>query len=150
MAPRRLANDATTAAAPETASLLETPEDIGSNGWAIAPSHTAAGKTLLLGNPHLSWGGWQTYYEIQLTAPGIDLYGASQVGFPVLRFMFSDYLGFNQTVNSVDAVDLYRIEKKDGGYVFDGAVHSFEKDKHDLKVRQADGSFKIVTVDIVR
>jgi acyl-homoserine-lactone acylase len=45
---------------------------------------------------------------------------------------------------------LYRIEKKDGGYVFDGAVHSFEKDKRDLKVRQADGSFKIITVDIVR
>lgn len=70
LAPRRLANDATTAAAPETASLLETPEDIASNGWAIAPSHTAAGKTLLLGNPHLPWGGWQTYYKIQLTAPG--------------------------------------------------------------------------------
>ena len=79
--------------------LLDTPEGIGSNGWAIAPSHTAKGNSMLLGNPHLPWGDWSTYYEIQLTAPGIDLYGASQVGFPVLRFMFSEYLGFNQTVN---------------------------------------------------
>ena len=73
---------------------LETPEAVGSNGWVVGPSHTAAGKTLLLGNPHLGWGGWQTYYEIQLTAPGIDLYGATQIGVPALRFVFSKYLWF--------------------------------------------------------
>jgi acyl-homoserine-lactone acylase len=28
------------------ASLLETPEAVGSNGWAVAPAHTAAGKGL--------------------------------------------------------------------------------------------------------
>jgi acyl-homoserine-lactone acylase len=132
------------------ASLLETPEAVGSNGWAIAPAHTAAGKTLLLGNPHLPWGGWQTYYEIQLTAPGIDLYGASQVGFPVLRFVFSKYLGFNQTVNSIDGVDLYRIETKDDGYVFDGKVLPFEKETHELKIRQADGSFTRKTLTVTR
>ena len=148
IAPRRLASVGA-APAPSEASLLETPEDVGSNGWAIAPSHTAAGKTLLLGNPHLGWGGWQTYYEIHLTAPGIDLYGASQVGFPVLRFMFSDYLGFNQTVNNVDAVDLYRIDKKDGGYLFDGAVRQFEKASRELKVRQTAGTLKAINLDIV-
>ncbi len=144
IAPRRLAS----ASAPVTeASLLQTPEDVGSNGWAIAPGHTAAGHTLLLGNPHLAWGGWQTYYEIQLTAPGIDLYGASQVGFPVLRFMFSDYLGFNQTVNSVDAVDLYRIKPSGDGYLFDGATKQFEKSQYTLKIRQPDGSLKAQTFE---
>jgi acyl-homoserine-lactone acylase len=133
-----------------TASLLETPESAGSNGWAIAPSHTAAGKTLLLGNPHLSWGGWQTYYEIQLTAPGIDLYGASQVGFPVLRFVFSKYLGFNQTVNYIDGVDLYRITTKDDGYLFDGQLRHFEKASHTLKIRQGDGSFTTKSLQITR
>ena len=130
------------------ASLLETPEDVGSNGWAVAPGHTANGKSLLLGNPHLGWGGWQTYYEIQLTAPGIELYGASQVGFPVLRFMFSQYVGFNQTVNNVDAVDLYRITKQGDGYLFDGKVRQFEKSTHELKVRQADGSFRTEMLSI--
>ncbi len=140
IAPRRLA--AGTSAPVSEASLLETPEDVGSNGWAIAPAHTAAGHTLLLGNPHLAWGGWQTYYEIQLTAPGIDLYGASQVGFPVLRFVFSDYLGFNQTVNNVDAVDLYKIKPLGTGYAFDGASKQFEKSQYTIKVRQTDGSLK--------
>ena len=130
--------------------LLDTPESIGSNGWAIAPSHTANGNAMLLGNPHLPWGDWSTYYEIQLTAPGIDLYGASQVGFPVLRFMFSQYLGFNQTVNAADTVDLYRIKKQDDGYLFDGKVMPFERDSHEIKVRQDDGSFTTETVNIVR
>ncbi len=138
------------AAASILQALGDTPEAVGSNGWAIAPAHTAAGKTLLLGNPHLSWGGWQTYYEIQLTAPGIDLYGASQVGFPVLRFVFSKYLGFNQTVNSIDGVDLYRIQTKDDGYLFDGKVLPFEKESHELKIRQPDGSFTTRTLQITR
>jgi acyl-homoserine-lactone acylase len=147
LAPRRLAS---VGVAPVSeASLLQTPEDVGSNGWAIAPAHTAAGRTLLLGNPHLAWGGWQTYYEIQLTAPGIDLYGASQVGFPVLRFMFSEYLGFNQTVNSIDAVDLYKITPRDNGYVFDGATKPFGKSQYTVKVRQADGSFQTQTFDVL-
>jgi len=131
-----------------TASLLETPEAVGSNGWAVAPARTANGKTLLLGNPHLAWGGWQTYYEIQLTAPGINLYGASQVGFPVLRFVFSDYLGFNQTVNNLDAVDLYRITRKDDGYLYDGKVLPFTKSSRQLKVRLADGTFRSETLEI--
>jgi len=60
------------------------PPDAGSNGWAIAPSRSASGHSMLLMNPHLPWApGWSTYYEIQLTAPGIDLYGATQVGLPV-------------------------------------------------------------------
>jgi acyl-homoserine-lactone acylase len=147
IAPRRLA---AAGGAPVTeASLLETPEDVGSNGWAIAPAHTAAGHTLLLGNPHLSWGGWQTYYEIQLTAPGINFYGASQVGFPVLRFMASDYLGFNQTVNGVDAVDLYRIKPKEDGYEFDGAKKAFEKSQFTLKIRQPDGSLKTESFPVI-
>jgi acyl-homoserine-lactone acylase len=129
--------------------LMDTPEAVGSNAWAIAPSHTAAGKTLLLGNPHLGWGDWQTYYEIQLVAPGIDLYGASQVGFPVLRFLYNGYLGFNQTVNSIDGADLYRIKTEGDGYVFDGKVKQFQRESHDIKIRQADGSFKTEKLEIV-
>ena len=130
------------------ASLLETPEAVGSNGWAVAPGHTANGKSLLLGNPHLGWGGWQTYYEIQLTAPGISLYGASQVGFPVLRFVFSEYGGFNQTVNNLDAVDLYKIVKQGDGYLYDGKVLPFEHASHELKIRQSDGTLKSETLPV--
>jgi acyl-homoserine-lactone acylase len=156
MAPLRLGAPAAAPADPtatliaDPAHLLDTPESVGSNAWAIAPSHTADGKAMLLGNPHLSWGGWQTYYEIHLTAPGIDLYGASQVGFPVLRFVFSQYLGFNQTVNSPDLADLYRVKTQGDGYLLDGKVLQFEKDSHEIKILQADGTFKTETLEIRR
>jgi acyl-homoserine-lactone acylase len=136
--------------AAEVANLPDTPESIGSNAWAIAPTHTADGRAMLLGNPHLPWGDWSTYYEIHLTAPGIDLYGASQVGFPVLRFVCSQYLGFNQTVNSPDLVDLYRIKTDGEGYILDGETKPFEKETHELKIRQADGGFKTETLQITR
>ena len=48
---------------------------------ATRPWASWSGHAMLLMNPHLPWTtGWSTYYEIQLKAPGIDLYGASQVG----------------------------------------------------------------------
>lgn len=115
---------------------------IGSNAWAIAPKRTAGGHTLMVMNPHLPWQDWYTYYEIHLNAPGMNLYGASQVGFPVLRFVFTDYLGFTQTVNSMDANDLYRLTLKDGGYVFDGETRQFKVREKTLKVRLADGKMR--------
>ena len=127
----------------------ESHEPAGSNGWAIAPSRSASGHAMLLMNPHLPWAtGWSTYYEIQLTAPGLDLYGASQVGLPVLRFCFSDYLGFTQTVNYPNGVTLYRIKTAPGGYAFDGKVLPFTVKHREIKVLQPDGSLKSEPIEV--
>lgn len=119
-----------------------------SNAWAIAPARTAAGHSLLLMNPHLPWSDWSTYYEAHLVMPGANLYGASQIGFPVLRFMFSDVLGFTQTVNNLDGSDLYRLTLRDDGYIFDGEVRPFRQTEKTLVVRQADGTQRAVPLVI--
>jgi acyl-homoserine-lactone acylase len=111
------------------------PGGIGSNAWAIAPKKSASGHAMILMNPHLPWRDWYTYYEIDLNAPGIHLYGASQVGFPMLRFVFSDYLAFTQTVNSIDANDLYKLDVRDNCYMFDGVCKPFETHSETLKIR---------------
>ncbi len=98
-----------------------------SNAWAIAPKKSAQGTPMLLMNPHLPWQDWYTYYEVHLNGPGMNLYGASQIGFPVLRFVFSDYLGFTQTVNSIDGSDLYRLDLEGDGYRFDGVKRAFAR-----------------------
>jgi len=124
-------------------------ESAGSNGWAIAPARSASGHAMLLMNPHLPWApGWSTYYEIQLRAPGLALYGASQVGLPVLRFVFTDYLGFTQTVDDVGGVTLYRIKTAPGGYVFDGKALPFQTERHIIRIRQPDGSITAETLDV--
>lgn len=115
---------------------------LASNAWAIMPKKSAKGTPMMLMNPHLPWQDWYTYYEVHLNAPGINLYGASQVGFPVLRFVFSDHIGFTQTVNSLDGSDLYQITPEGNGYRFDGAVKEFETRQKVLKVRLASGELR--------
>jgi acyl-homoserine-lactone acylase len=45
----------------------------GSNSWALGPSRTASGNSMLVRNPHLSWGVGQysVYYEAHITVPGV-------------------------------------------------------------------------------
>src|SRR5262245_24595828 len=122
----------------------------GSNEWAIAPARSATGKALLMSNSHLQWGDIHTYFEVQLTAPGMTSYGAVWVGFPVLRQCFTEYVGWTQTTNNPAESDLYRLVTKDGGYVLDGQVKPFDTHTEVIKVREANGSLRDVPVEVRR
>ncbi len=113
----------------------------GSNAWALAPSKSASGHTLLLANPHLPWApGPLTYYEAQLEGPGIHMYGATQVGLPVLRFCFNNDLGFTNTVNQLIGDTAYKLTLSGDGYLYDGKVLPFKTENRTLRVKQDDGS----------
>ena len=122
----------------------------GSNEWAIAPSHSANGHAMLMSNSHLQWSDIHTYFEVQLTAPGVTSYGAVWVGIPVLRQCFTDYLGWTQTTNRPNGADLFRLTIRDGGYVLDGKIREFEVAKEEIKVRQKDGSLRVEPFTIRR
>ena len=128
---------------PEQVTGVSTSESkAGSNGWAIAPKRSASGNAMLLANPHLPWSDLYLWYEAQITAPGIDAYGASLVGIPVLTIAFNDNLGWTHTVNTYDGWDAYELELVDDGYRFDGKVRFFETKTLSLKVRQNDGTLR--------
>jgi acyl-homoserine-lactone acylase len=113
----------------------------GSNTWAVAGTKTASGRTMLLQNPHLSWNtNFFTYYEAHLVAPEFELYGATQIGLPVVRFAFNQQMGISNTVNGMVGATHYKLTLKDGGYVFDGAVRPFSVQTTHYKLRLADGS----------
>ena len=114
----------------------------GSNGWALAPSRTVSGHAMLLSNSHLPWGDMHTYFEVHLSAPGVNSSGAVWVGFPTLRLCFNDYLGWSQTTNTFDGADLFRLNLKDQGYVLDGKVLPFTVEKQVISIRQPDGSMR--------
>ncbi|MBU7586552.1 MAG: acylase [Nostoc sp. TH1S01] len=113
-----------------------------SNGWAIAPKRSASGKAMLLANPHLPWGDLFLWYEAQITAPGIDAYGASLVGIPVLAIAFNDNLGWTHTVNTHDGWDAYELKLQKDGYLFDGKVRPFDTTSFPLKIKQKNGSLR--------
>jgi len=124
------------------ANLTPSRSTAGSNGWAIAPSHSTSGNAMLLANPHLPWSDLYLWYEAQLTAPGIDAYGVALVGMPVLAIAFNNNLGWTFTVNTHDGWDAYQLTLADGGYLLDGSVRPFETETQTLKVKQANGSLR--------
>lgn len=126
----------------QVADLTHTEPQAGSNGWAIAPKHSANGKAMLLANPHLLWSDLFLWYEAQITAPGVDAYGATLVGIPVLAIAFNNNLGWTHTVNTHDGWDVYDLKLKDGGYLLDGKVRPFETKTFFLKVKQKNGSLR--------
>lgn len=123
--------------------------EAGSNAWAVMPKKSASGATLLLANPHLPWAPSQlTYFEADLNGPGIKMYGATQVGLPVLRFAFNDRMGFTNTVNGILGATNYELKLADGGYLFDGSMRRFQTRTVSFKVRQPDGSLRSQALEL--
>ncbi len=125
-------------------------ETAGSNAWAIAPERSASGNTILVANPHLPWGDLFTWFEVQLTSPEIDAYGATLVGGPFHGIAFNDHLGWTHTVNTHDGYDLYELTLAEGGYLWDGEVRPFDTEEQTIQVRQPDGSLAEETLTIKR
>lgn len=115
-----------------------------SNGWALGPTYSASGNTMLLANPHLGWYGFETFYESHFLLPDVNLYGSALVGSPVLQIAFNDHLGWTHTVNTMDGCDLYQLKQAgatmDDGYLLDGITQSFSISTEIIKIRQQDGS----------
>jgi acyl-homoserine-lactone acylase len=120
----------------------------GSNGWAVAPSRSASGHTLLLANPHLPWSDIFTWIEAQYEMPGVNVYGGALVGSPVLQIAFNDDLGWTHTVNTQDSEDLYELTLAGDGYRYDGAVRAFSERMHVLRVRDSSGTLRDDTLRV--
>jgi acyl-homoserine-lactone acylase len=124
--------------------------EVGSNMWAIAPKRSASGHAMLLANPHLPWNDYFLFYEAQWVVPGLNLYGATLLGFPTPAIAFNDHLGWSHTVNTYDGADLYRLTLTAGGYAWDGGAKPFETWREVLQVRQPDGALRPDTLVIRR
>ncbi len=118
----------------------------GSNTWAVAPAKSESGNTLLLQNPHLPWAsGFFTYYEAHMQGPGFEMYGATQVGLPVIRFAFNQHMGISNTVNGMLGATTYLINRSGEGYEFDGDVLDFATQQVSYQVKQPNGELDEVT-----
>ncbi|MFH1754766.1 MAG: penicillin acylase family protein, partial [Candidatus Latescibacterota bacterium] len=114
----------------------------GSNAWAIAPSHAAAGNAMLLTNPHLPWAELFLLFEAQLKTPEFDAYGAAFIGLPLPAFAFNDHLGWTHTVTPADGSDLYELTLTKTGYRVDDEDRVFEEEIDVLRVKKEDGSMR--------
>jgi len=89
------------------------PEGIGSNNWAVAGSKTASGYPILANDPHLDITLPSIWYQLQLSAPGINVNGVSIPGSPCVIIGYNNKVSWGVTNVGSDVLDFYKIDFKD-------------------------------------
>lgn len=84
----------------------------GSNAWVISGNHTASGKPLLVGDPHLDNSLPTTWYQFKASYTNnnenkVRFAGVSLTGTPIC-YGKSDYLSVGVTTIYTDTQDLYK------------------------------------------
>lgn len=82
----------------------------GSNNWVVDGVHTQHGYPVLANDPHLDLKLPSIWYEIQLTAPGINVYGVSLPGLPHVIIGFNDSVSWGITNAGADVLDWYAMK----------------------------------------
>lgn len=118
-----------------------------SNNWVVSGKRTVTGKPLLANDPHLQLGQPSIWYECHLTAPGLDVAGASFAGTPGIVIGQNQHIAWGVTNSQVDVQDLY-IERfhpqQPGLYEFRGEWLQAEHRVETIKVKgQADHTEEI-------
>jgi penicillin G amidase len=79
----------------------------GSNNWVVAGSRSQTGKPLLANDPHLFVQLPSIWFEIHLTAPGVDVAGVSLPFAPGVVIGHNDRIAWGFTNVGGDTQDLY-------------------------------------------
>ncbi len=112
---------------------------IGSNAFAVAPSRSSDGATRLLVNSHQPFTGPVAWYEVRLVSEeGWDMAGGVFPGSPVVLHGHNRHLGWANTVNAPDLVDVYRLEIHPDDpdlYRLDGEWRRLERIEVPIRVR---------------
>lgn len=98
-------------------------EGKGSNNWALSGARTASGVPILCNDPHLGLNLPSLWFQVQLSAPGVNACGASLPGAPGIVIGFNDNISWGLTNNYRDVKDFYEIKRVEGDpdkYWFNG------------------------------
>ncbi len=122
----------------------------GSNAIAIGPDFSVSGNAMILHNPHIPWNNpLMRVFEVHLNGPEINQYGITFLGMPVIIMGFNEQMSWTHTLNTVDVFDTYRLQLKEGGYLFDGSVKSFKNSrKKEISIAREDGLTDKETIHI--
>lgn len=130
--------DQLTLARPMPLPVGEAGEMAGSNGFAIAPQRAPDGMTRLLSNSHQPWRGGVAWYEMVIeSGTGWHFAGAGFPGSPYPFLGHNADLGWTNTVNRPDLIDIYKLEldANQRRYKLDGAWRKLESRRIWLPVR---------------
>lgn len=113
-------------------------EGLGSNNWAISGDKTITGFPLLANDPHLEMTLPAIWYQNQLTAPGVNVYGVTIPGSPGVIIGFNKEVAWGVTNVGSDVLDWYKITFKDNSkseYLFENEWKPIKKVVETILVR---------------
>lgn len=101
---------------------------LGSNSWAVSGKKTRSGSPILANDPHLNLSLPNVWMEMQLTAPGMNVYGVTIPGTPAIIIGFNEKIAWGITNGADDVKDWYKLKispdyKK---YELDGRWHNLQ------------------------
>ncbi|MEW6690174.1 MAG: penicillin acylase family protein, partial [Pseudomonadota bacterium] len=111
-------------------------EGHGSNNWVVSGARSASGKPLLANDPHLGLTAPPVWYFAHLSAPGVNVIGATLPGVPAVVLGRNERIAWGFTNTGPDVQDLY-IEKLDaaGGYLAPEGPRAFEVIEETIRVK---------------
>ncbi|MFA5121463.1 penicillin acylase family protein [Zavarzinia sp.] len=111
-----------------------------SNAWAVAGDHTATGKPILANDPHLGLAAPGLWYLAHLSAPDMNVVGATLPGVPFPLLGHNDHVAWGLTTTGGDTADLF-VETPDpqdaGRYLTPDGPQPFETRQEVIDVRFA-------------
>jgi penicillin amidase len=93
--------------------IYEAVEGLGSNNWVVSGAKSATGKPLLANDPHLGLTAPAVWYFAHLSAPGVNVIGATLPGVPAVVLGHNTHFAWGVTNTGPDVQDLY-LERLDG------------------------------------
>lgn len=116
--------------APNFTPLGAEPGQAGSNAFLVAPRRSSDGTTRMVSNSHQPWRGGAAWYELVVhSKAGWNFAGATFPGAPYPLMGHNEHLGWTNTVNRPDLIDIYKLTLNDAGDMirYDGDWKIIEK-----------------------
>ncbi|MBS1747732.1 MAG: penicillin acylase family protein [Bacteroidetes bacterium] len=124
----------------------------GSNNWAVAGSKTKSGRPVLCNDPHLNLNLPSLWYEMQISTPIFNTYGASLPGAPNILIGFNSTSAWGLTNSERDVKDYYEIQFRDSTmqeYWFDSSWHTAELRDEIIKIRNKKSDTEHIAITVL-
>jgi penicillin G amidase len=112
------------------------PPGAGSNNWVLGGSKSATGQPLLANDPHLGLGAPSLWYFAHLSAPGLEVMGATLPGTPAVLLGRTDKIAWGFTNTGPDVQDMFLEQLNEAGqYLTPDGYQDFETRQEIIKVK---------------
>ena len=110
-------------------------QQAASNNWAVSGQRSLTGKPLLASDPHITTSIPDVWYQIELSAPGYELWGGSMPTFPGIVIGQTPQLAWGFTNAMADVQDLFVERIVEGHYEFEGSLRALTVHREEIRIR---------------